>query len=698
MDPLQQLLYLRGVSAEYFNYSGERTVVPNEVRLQLLEAVGYDLADDEAIHKSVFELDAQTWKTWVRNFNILSVGETEYIEIRVHPDEKFQTFSWHIKTESSECLRGHVIPGNLPEVGEYYIDGVRYTAHQYALSNLPLGYHEIEVSSMQRQIVAVLAVVPARCFDIRGDGPSVEKRLLGINCQLYTLRSERNWGIGDFSDLNELIQLCAAEEMDLIGLNPLHAPHMTGADFASPYSPSDRRFLNPLYIDVQSVQEYDECAAVRKCCGSKTFKKKLAALRAEAMVDYDGVAAVKYWVLEGLFKYFLQHHLRINSDRAQAFRSFVQQRAEPLAAFAEHESRQEGSSLVPAAKDPQFHQYLQWLAHTQLRESQDIAKASGMKIGLMGDLAVGAVAGGSEVDGKPGLFCKNATVGAPPDPFSDEGQNWNLPALDPVALRSDNYRHYIDLLRANMSYCGALRIDHVMGLLRLWWCLPGTANGAYVYYPFEDLLAILRLESHRHQCLVIGEDMGVVPPELRARMSATAMYSNKVFYFEREPDQQFKQPENHQTDSLLMVTNHDVSPLAGWWNGTDLELRSRCGLVDTGDASLTQQREQEKHELLKWLQSLQLLPLDWACDIAELERPFDVALLEAVLAANARSHSLIVLFQLDDLQLIEEPVNIPGTYREYPNWRRKQRRETSALFQDTKIQALMGSMKRERQQ
>ncbi|MCZ6487930.1 MAG: 4-alpha-glucanotransferase, partial [Gammaproteobacteria bacterium] len=358
--------------------------------------------------------------------------------------------------------------------------------------------------------------------------------------------------------------------------------------------------------------------------------------------------------------------------------------------------------LVHCAQDPRFHQYLQWIAGEQLEQCQALALSQGMKVGLMRDLAVGAVRGGAEVEGKQTLFCDGATIGAPPDAFAQEGQNWNLPALDPIALRQDNYRHFIQLLQANMSHCGALRIDHVMGLLRLWWCLPGIAGGAYVYYPFEELLAILRLESHRNQCVVIGEDMGVVPDDLRARMAATAVYSNKIFYFERTSNQQFKQPQDHQGDALLMVTNHDVSTLAGWWNGTDLQIRGECGLLDNEHdlPRLLGQRREDKVRLLTWLQSLQLLPTSWVGGIVDGggAKPFDIILCGAILNANARSHSRLMLFQLDDLQLLQEPVNIPGTYREYPNWRRKQRLETKALFGDPQIQALLASTYRERKQ
>ena len=601
MNDLEKLLYLRGVAAEYFNYSGERIVVPDEVRQGLLSAAGYQVSDVQATRQAIFELDALPWKSWLRPLNIISSGEAQYLDIRVHPDEKFSEFRWQLATEAGELISDTLVPGKLPEVGDYSIEGVRYSAHRFALPCVPIGYHQIVLSSQRQQAQATVVAVPPRCFEL--DAVSSEQ-LWGLSCQLYTLRSGRNWGIGDFTDLMELIGYCADAGMDFVALNPLHAPHMGGADFASPYSPSDRRFLNPLYIDPQQVQDFSDSEALREECNSTSYRHKLAGLRAVPLVDYDGVAALKYPVFEALFKHFLEHHLQRHSPRAKSFEQFVHQQGEPLEEFSQYESRHRGL-LFHSASDPRFHQYLQWIAQQQLQQCQTRALESGMSVGLMGDLAVGAVSGGSEVDGQPGLFSKTATIGAPPDDFAKQGQNWNLPALDPIALKRDNYRHFIALIRANMRHCGALRIDHVMGLLRLWWCLPEMAGGAYVYYPLEDLLAILRLESHRHQCVIVGEDMGVVPDELRARMAATAVYSNKVFYFERTPDQQFKQPSEHQKDALLMVTNHDVSTLAGWWQATDLRIRSEIGLLDPGRelSDLMRQRHEDKVGLLSWLNS-----------------------------------------------------------------------------------------------
>ncbi|RLQ22481.1 4-alpha-glucanotransferase [Seongchinamella sediminis] len=698
MNSLEKLLYLRGVAAEYLNYSGDRITVPTDVRLQLLAAMGHDVNDPEGVERAIYQLDALPWKCWLQPFTVVSAGAGGFVDIRVHPRDYAMPIDWRLQTEQGEEMAGQCVPAGMTEVGDYHLEGVRYSARRLELPPLPPGYHQLALWNQDTRVEAVLAACPPRCYQAGGRqrGP-----VAGISCQLYTLRSARNWGIGDFSDLEELIEYSAAAGLDIIGLNPLHAPDMSAADFASPYSPSDRRFLNPLYVDPTRVPDYGNSAEVASLLADPATRRRLAELQTSPLVDYSGVAALKFAVFDAMYRHFCAGEGDEPLGRTQAFDDFVSRGGAPLRAFSVHESQRSRLPLDSAA-EPRFHQYLQWLAEEQLARCQALARVRGMKIGLLRDLAVGAVEEGAEVTTNRALFCSRASIGAPPDPLAPRGQDWNLPPPDPVALRADNFRHFIDLLRANMAHCGALRIDHVMGLWRLWWCLPGMDAGAYVFYPFEELLAILRLESHRNECAVIGEDLGVVPDELRVRMSATAVYGNRLLYFQRDPDQQFSAPQQHQADALLMVTNHDVATLAGWWNTTDLQLRSDCGAL--GDAQPLQaslaQRQEDKHRLLHWLQRLQLLPLAWEDPDAAISRqqPFDLGLCAAILRASARSSAELLLFQLDDLQLLEAPVNIPGTCREYPNWRRKQRRETASLFADPDIQALLTALVRERAQ
>lgn len=708
MNELEKLLYLRRISADYINFSGERVVVPFESRLKYLQAAGYDVGDDTAINQAIFELDALPWQSWLQPFNIISLGETEHIDIRVQAREKHNRLKWRVNTELGQSIEGTLVPAELPEVGDYYIGNSRYSAHRQALPDLPLGYHHIKVWNSQSQASARLVVAPARCFEISSPKieankssqapPATTEQMWGISCQLYTLRSERNWGMGDFGDLLELIECVAAVGMDFVSINPLHAPLLSGEDFASPYSPSDRRFLNTLYIDPQRVDEFYDSEKIHSLINGR-YKQNLKALRQSKYVDYKGVAELKYAVFAELYQIFVQQHLEQKSTRAKAFLEFVHNGGETLQAFSSFESNHTLANNK-VTNDAQFHQYLQFIADEQLQQCQLQALAAGMSVGVMGDLAVGAEHDGAEFSSKPGLSCKDVTIGAPPDPFAEQGQNWNLAALDPIALERDDYQHFIELLRANMKRCGALRIDHVMSMLRLWWCLPEVKGGTYIYYPLETLWALLRLESHRSQCIIIGEDMGLVPDEVRTKMAATAVYGNKLFYFERHADRQFKPPSEHHRDALLMVSNHDVSPLAGWWDVTDLQLQIDLHLLheETELSTLLQHRQQAKHDLLIFLGSQQLLPESWTAGELDslLEKPFDFDLCSAILIACARSHSRMMSFQLEDLQLLQEPVNIPGTFKEYPNWRRKQSLHTKAIFQNSKVQELLVLMKKER--
>jgi len=690
MNNLEKLSYLRGISTHYFSYSGERIPVKWEDRMQLLREVGDNPEDSVAVEASIYLIDAKPWLSWMQSVHIITAGRSDYIDVRVAPDDYDRKIGWTVVAENDDVFRGEFTPAELPEVGDYHVDQVRYSARRLELEALPPGYHQITLIEQERRQRSLLIVAPECCFK----GEPAEKRVWGINCQLYTLRSDRNWGLGDFTDLQELIELAARAGVDLISLNPLHAPDTSEMNIASPYSPTDRRFLNPLYIDPEQEPEFADLVAQDHQLQSE-FNSVLPGLREAELIDYEAVASLKYSIYHRMYQSFVTTQDAESSDRAISFNEFVQQQGEALVEFSLFESQHSGLQ-VDSAADPGFHQYLQWLAHQQLERCQQKALDAGMRIGLMRDLAVGAVRNGAEVQNNSGLYCDNATIGAPPDPLAEQGQNWDLPALNPVSLKNSNYRLFIELLRSNMTSCGGLRIDHILGLLRLWWCHPKIENGAYVYYPFEDLIAILCLESHRHSCLIVGEDMGTVPDELRIAMKSRAIYSNRLFYFEKGRDQAFANPSEHERDALLMVTNHDVPTLAGWWEGMDLRIRREIGLLDS-EAQLSvslELRNQNKISLLDWLKTQQLLPMSWCKN--PINKEFDFDLCSAIILANAKSQSRMVLFQLDDLQLIRKPVNIPGTYKQFPNWRRKQELETTNIFGSSKIQQLMWLVQQER--
>lgn len=685
MSELEKLFYLCGISADYLDYHGQRQEVPLAQRQRALRLMGIEPTDPLALATAVAELDVAPWRLWLPRYSVTAATAPE-IALRLHPAQQTTTFTWKLTLENGAILTGEFRPDTLPETGNYHADGVRYTARQLPLPALEPGYHTLRVTDGAQSVSCSLMACPDRFY---APDTVAGERLWGISCQLYTLRSARNWGVGDFTDLLELLPLAAAAGADLIGLNPLHATCTDGEALASPYSPSDRRFLNPQYIDPEREPEW---AVVAETVAAAGWGKQRALLRAAPLVDYEAVNGLKYEALEAMFSVFLREQVNAGTQRGSDFQRFVTQGGADLDGFARFEMRHNNWARLHRT-EPRFYIWLQWVASAQLQACQQRALAVGMRIGLMRDLAVGAIGRGYEVEQAAGLYLAEASIGAPPDPFAPHGQDWGLPAPHPLRLRETGFSAFTELLRRNMSACGALRVDHVMALMRLWWCLHDEEDsaGLYVFYPRDDLLALLRLESWRHRCVVVGEDLGVVPGEFREAMRCSALLGNRLFYFEKHPDGRFRAPEELAEDVLLMVTNHDVPTLADWWAGSDLQRRCELGLIPDGDAlaKLEQERAADRAELLAWLDTSGLLP-------EAVGSAMDMTLCSAIHQACARGRSRLLLLQLEDLQLVAEPVNIPGTWREYPNWRRKQSQSTKDLFASPQVQALLASVNRER--
>lgn len=685
MTELDKLFYLCGISADYLDYGGQRREVPMIQRQRALRLMGIDPEDPAAVAAAVERLDIDPWRRWLPHYSVVAAA-APVIALRIHPEHLAAAFSWELTLEDGQVLSGDCCPQTLPEIGEYHADGVRYSARQLPLSGLAPGYHALRVTDGVQSANCRVMACPDHFYAAEA---APGERWWGFTCQLYTLRSARNWGVGDFSDLLELLPLAAAAGADLIGLNPLHAPCSDGDAIASPYSPSDRRFLNPQYIDPECEPEWQAVAAE---LATAAWQERRALLQSAPLVDYEGVNRLKYEALEAMFSVFQREQRKAGTDRGRAFRRFLAAGGSALEGFARYEVRHNAWARRHRS-EPQFYAWLQWLASCQLQHCQQRALACGMRIGLMRDLAVGAVGRGCEVEQARGLYLAEASIGAPPDPFAPHGQDWGLPVPHPVRLRESGFRFFIDLLQQNMGACGALRVDHVMALMRLWWCLHDESDntGLYVFYPRDELLALLRLESWRHRCVVVGEDLGVVPEEFRQAMRSSALLGNRLFYFEQHHDGRFRAPFELQEDVLLMVTNHDVPTLADWWQGSDLQRRRELGLIADEDALAQQQgqRDTDRRQLLAWLEDNSLLP-------ESVGEHLDMALCSAVHQGCARGASRLLLLQLEDLQLLAEPVNIPGTWREYPNWRRKQAEPAPEIFARPEVQALLAAVDRER--
>jgi 4-alpha-glucanotransferase len=554
------------------------------------------------------------------------------------------------------------------------------------LGELPWGYHRLHLPEFEAS--ATLVVTPGKCWLPESFHQGIG--LWGIAAQLYLLRSERNWGIGDFADLQQFAELSAERGCQMIGLNPLHQMILDSPEQASPYSPLTRLYLNVLYIAVPEAPGYTGATALHELIESDEFQTRLAACRATANVDYSGVVGLKLEALRILHNVFIKS---APEDR-RSFETFRDEnfvslhRTSIFQALRQHfkaedsdwhnwptEYRDAESEAVKRfaeehAEEIGFLDWLQWVADRQLANAAETAKKAGMAIGLYRDLAVGCDRSGAETWTNPDAFLAGAQVGAPPDIFNPAGQNWGLPPFHPKALREEAYRSFIELIRANMRHAGGLRIDHVMGLQHLY-CIPESCNpseGAYVGYALDDLVGILALESQRHRCLVVGEDLGTVPDGFREKMTDANILSYRVLFFEQDwDDGGFLPPEDYPRLALAVAGSHDLPTLVGWWEGRDIDLKERLGLYPSKDEppSQRERREQDRTSILEAFRKEGLL--QGQGDISTEQ--FAIATHEFL----ARSGSMLVLPQLDDLFAEPDQVNVPATSLENPNWRRKYR-------------------------
>jgi 4-alpha-glucanotransferase len=695
---LDHLARSRGIGEAYHDYRGELRAFSPATKTAILAAMGCNVTAATAIEQEIRALDAERWRSLLPPVAVLRPGHAGVV-LALPADALDQPIAWRIAREDGVELAGEIRASDLGEVERRELDGRWLTRRVLVLpEGLTPGYHSLAVRAADGAAgECILIVAPNRCHE--PDALAGGRRLWGLAVQLYTLRSAGNWGIGDFADLREVVQRCAAEGAAFIGLNPLHALFPSNPGHFSPYSPSTRHFLNVLYIAVPDVPEFAECAEARQRVAAPQFERELARLRDTENVDYPGVAQAKLPVLQMLFDQFRRAHLGRGTARARAFDDYRRERGEPLRRHALHDAidahlrpqdpdRYWGWPVWPAElRDPahpavrefeerhraavEFHQWLQWIADEQLAAAQQLARDLGMPIGLYGDYAVGVNPSGSETWSDQLVYRMGAGVGAPPDALALKGQDWGIPPQDPHALIAESYRPFSNLVAANMRHFGALRLDHVMALFRQWW-VPvglGATEGGYVHYPLDDLMSVLALESARHRCLVVGEDLGTVPDEMRRAMAEFAVYSYKVLLFEKHGDGRFRRPEEYVHRAIATVTTHDLPTLRGYWAGRDLELRDRLQLFPGDEIRryVLDERVRDRAQLLAALDSVGLRPVL----AGDAEFGYGEALAHAVQLYLAKSAAALVVLQFEDLIGMSDPVNVPGTSHEHANWQRK---------------------------
>ena len=712
-EALLRLAAAAGIEHGYWDGLGVWRGLAEPAATALLTALGFDPTRDFDVQVRSLEDAAYTRPLpaalVVRSETALTLSLALALESRE------QTIPWQLTLESGERHCGEFLPAQLTDERES--GGVKYGRFSLTIDRLvPTGYHRFELVSLG--CATALIVVPARCFI--QEELAAGRRVWGLAVQLYTLRSARNWGIGDFTDLARLASMAGRTGAALIGLNPLHARHLARPGEASPYAPSSRLFLDVLYLDVEAIADYALCDAAISAVTDPAFQLRLAAAREAPLVNYAAVAGLKLPILELMyrrFRVFLADPAHAEDQRGRSFRAFIERGGEALARCVEFDAvsltLQESTGSLPGwrewppeLRDPAnpalarllegaaerigFLNYLQWQAALQLEFAAVAARNAGMAIGLYRDLAVGPADDGAATWSDQELIASGVSVGAPPDMLNRQGQNWGTPPWNPRVLERREFRPFAALLAANMQCAGALRIDHVMALTRLFWIPAGMkgADGDYVRNPLESLAGIVALESERNRCMVIGEDLGAVPDGLRERLHELGFLSYRVQIFERhwQGDGSFKRPWEYPAQALATVATHDMPTIAEYWRGGDIGRRAALGLYP--EPGMREQEEArraaERPGILALLGELGLSPADTS-DTGQIT--------EALHTAIAKTNSMLAVVQLDDLLGEVEPVNIPGTYLEYPNWRRKLSRSIEEIEGDPRLARLAEIMR-----
>lgn len=707
---LHELAAHVGIVSEYHDIEGRVQVAGDDSRRAVLTALGFDVSSRTAERDALESMIREELEELVAPVRVVrrSSSTASIVDVRV-PVEATSGGSWRI-TLTLEDGERHDAKGSYDDASALSLE----LPHE-----LPIGYHHVRVrvssGAAQWSNEQTLIIVPDRCWspsDALGDAS-----VFGLIANLYTIRSDANWGVGDLSDLATLAEWGGGVGADFVGVNPLHALLNRGTDI-SPYSPVSRLFRNPIYIDVMRVPELRDAPELAERMTSAEFAAELDALRETPSVRYEQVMGVKGLALDALHRVFLSRVRGSGDDRDREYDAYRSANDPALTRFATWMAiaesgrgydwrvwpaefrHPESATVLQFARDHEsrvdFHRWAQFELDRQLGEAASDARTAGMRIGLYPDLAIGTSPAGADTWAFPELFVGGVSVGAPPDPYAASGQNWGLPPIAPRALRRNRYEYFVNLLRSGFRHAGALRIDHVIGLFRLFWIPDGFsgANGVYMRYPADDLLGIIALESVRHRALVVGEDLGTVPAEVPPALASWGILSSKVLYFERDHSGNFNPASSYPPLSLATANTHDMPALSGFWNGVDIDVRRQVGLIATNDDAhrAHAERSGERDALLRRLVDDRVIPEPRSVkSLAELRG--------AVHTFLCRTPARLVGISLDDLAGEVQPVNVPGVGPDkYASWTRKMRDTLEAITISDDTFAALRCDGRERQQ
>jgi len=667
---LHEIARLYNIQTAYNDAFGQRVESPPEAILCVLKTLGAPAEKFDDLSDALRQRRQRLWQRCIDPVLITWNRRPLTFRVRLPIELAETTVKYQIALETGELLEGECHERNMI-LPAREIEGMRYVTRQLAvLEKLPMGYHRLRLHSGAISCEAHLFSSWLHTY-----APSDSPKRWGIFCPLYALNSERSWGAGDLSELGAMIDFTAQMGGDVVGTLPLLPAFLDEPFNPSPYAPVSRRFWNEFYLDITQVAEFQRCPIARTITESAGFQSELQRARAGRFIDYRRLMASKRRVLEELLRCFLDQ----NSPRQESFDDFVDTHSsvQDYAAFrAKVERERKVWQLWPAANRDgmlasgefdesvkQYHLYVQWQCHEQVRVLGAKAEASGTKLYL--DFPLGVNRDGYDVWREPCAFALDASGGAPPDGFFSRGQNWGFAPPHPDGLREQGYRHYAQCLRHHMQPAGMLRVDHILGLHRLYWIPQGFAanEGVYVRYHAEEFYAVLSLESHRHQVQIVGENLGTVPAYVNAAMARHNVMGMRVGQFSVHTDPQ-KAFEEIPAKTIVSLNTHDTPTFSGFWNGSDIQDRIDLGLlVETQSVAEYGYRAAQKDAMIQFLKARGWLSEDpdWT----------DTDILKGWLSYLASGDGELLLVNLEDLWLEPLPQNVPGTWEERPNWQRK---------------------------
>lgn len=709
MQKLQELAELAGISSSYVDKTGKTHYTTDEVRRFFLKNMGYAADTEEEIENSLQVLKKQRLLPPVMSFY-----ENEKIEFYINGEGEYELL---LKDEVQNTMQTQKVLGG----------------QKIRLSGLKFGYYTVLVQAGNLQCESFLIYAPQKCW--QPEFLQKHEHIYGTAVMLYALHSEHSMGIGDFGDLTEIVKLTAQNGGDVVGINPLGvmSPFTQNEErFAtgrqsdvSPYRTLSRLFVNYIYLDLPAEEDFKNSALVQAYMNLPETKEKLARLNAGNKVEYAAVLLLKKQILEMMFQHF---ESTASAERKKKFAAYIQEKGvelENLAIFETLLEKQEPADYwrfwpeaYKNAKSPEinmfkheqqakikFYQYCHWLADKQIKQVQKLAVTLKMKLGLYTDMPIGAASNGAEVWENSDVYVLDAGIGAPADPMRPRGQSWGFTPYHPQRLEAQHYAPFIKLVQENMQYSGALRIDHAMGLRRLFWGFFAKDNpvvqGAYVYYNIKDLVAILCLESNRRRCLVIGEDLGTVPEGFREYMAEHNLLSYKVFCRQKEKNGSFIAPEKYMYLSLAQPSTHDQATACGFWKNEDIEVFNRSGLYVNHMQYLDnlEGRRSDRENMLKAFEQQRLISVDEQRQMQQSAVSGTPAPEHIQLRINeycASTNSAVFLVRLNDIYRQQALDNAPGTVQEYPNWRIKMSVSIEQIKQSKEFAEMMRLIKTNR--